>query len=241
MATKKGKGKPAGPKKKPAFRLTRKGVWLWVFLICFISTWMFALGILVGRGTAPVRFDIDKLQKELAELKKKTLSVELRRFFKIKKNSIEERPDFAFHEVLKTTKEEISLPAKPAEKKKKPPPPKPVPKKKQTPEKKVAPRTEKPAASGPDPKKETAQPKTGRQNEKRMSVQVASLKERKDADRMIKTLKGKGFSAYRAIAEIPGKGIWFRVRVGPYKNRDEADRWLGRLKKEKFSGFVVNY
>lgn len=233
MATKKGKGKPSAPKKKYAFRLTRKGVWLWVFLIFFISTWMFALGILVGRGTAPVRFDIDKLRKELAELKEKTLTAELRRF-KISKNAIEEKPDLAFHEALKTTKEEILLPAKP-------PPPKPIQKKNQTVEKKAASKSVKLGTSGSAPKKETAQSASDRQNNKRMSVQVASVKEQKDADKLVKSLKGKGFPAYRAIAKIPGKGIWFRVRVGPYKNRDEADRSLSRLKKEKFSGFVVNY
>ena len=240
MANKKGKDKASAPKKKYAFRLTRKGGWLWVFLILFISTWMFALGIFVGRGTAPVRFDIDKLQKELAELKKKTLSAELRRF-KIDKNAIEEKPDLAFHEELKSTKEEISLPAKPPEEKKKPPPPEPIQKKKQTVEKKAAPKPVKPGTSGSDPKKETAQSASDRQNDKRMSVQVASVKEQKDADRLVKSLKGKGFPAYRAIAKIPGKGIWFRVRVGPYKNRDEADRSLRRLKEVKFSGFVVNY
>jgi cell division septation protein DedD len=240
MATKKGKGKPSAPKKKYAFRLTRKGVWLWIFLIFFISTWMFALGILVGRGTAPVRFDIDKLRKELTELKKKTLAVDLRRF-KINKNAIEEKPDLAFHEALKSTKEEISLPAGPPEEKKKPPSSKPIQKKKQTVEKKAPPKTVTPGTSGSEPKKETAKPASGRQNGKGMSVQVASVKEGKDADRLIKTLKGKGFSAYRVIAEVPGKGLWFRVRVGPFKNRDEADRSLSRLKKEKFSGFVVNY
>lgn len=240
MATKKGKGKPSAPKKKYAFRLTRKGVWLWGFLIFFISTWMFALGILVGRGTAPVRFDIDKLRKELAALKEKTLTAEFRRF-KISKNTIEEKPDLAFHEALKTTKEEILLLTKPPEEKKKPPPPKPVQKKKQTMEKKVAPKSVKPGVSGSDPKKETAQSASDRQNNKRMSVQVASVKERKDADRMVKSLKGKGFPAYRAIAKIPGKGTWFRVRVGPYKNRNEAEGSLRRLKEAKFSGFVVNY
>jgi len=240
MATKKGKDKPSAPKKKYAFRLTRKGAWLWIFLIFFISTWMFALGILVGRGTAPVRFDIDKLRKELAELKEKTLTAELRRF-KISKNTIEEKPDLAFHEALKTTKEEILLPAKPLEEKKNPSASKPVQKRKQAVEKKAAPKSVKPETSGSAPKKETAQSASDRQNNKRMSVQVASVREQKDADRLVKSLKGKGFPAYRAIAKIPGKGIWFRVRVGPYKNRDEADRSLRRLKEAKFPGFVVNY
>ena len=33
--------------------------------IVFISAWMFILGVFVGRGTAPVKFDIKKLSREL--------------------------------------------------------------------------------------------------------------------------------------------------------------------------------
>ena len=86
MTAKKGKGKPSSPNKKYRLQLTRKGVWFWIVSIFFISAWMFALGILVGRGTAPVRFDIHQLQKELAELKKKTLKEELRRLMRNYKN-----------------------------------------------------------------------------------------------------------------------------------------------------------
>ncbi|MBU3950975.1 MAG: hypothetical protein KJ658_02465, partial [Proteobacteria bacterium] len=34
----------------------------------FIAGWMFFLGILVGRGSAPVTFETDRFQKRLAEI-----------------------------------------------------------------------------------------------------------------------------------------------------------------------------
>ena len=46
----------------------------------FVALWMFALGVLVGRGTAPVHFDLDRLQKQLAELKQRVTTEEGERF-----------------------------------------------------------------------------------------------------------------------------------------------------------------
>ena len=43
----------------------------WLGLLCFSSFWMFALGVWVGRGTAPVEIDIKELQKELAGISDK--------------------------------------------------------------------------------------------------------------------------------------------------------------------------
>ena len=69
MNPKKTKATKTSGKNKYLLQLTRKGVFLGICLIFFISAWMFVLGILVGRGTAPVHFDIEVLQKELIALK----------------------------------------------------------------------------------------------------------------------------------------------------------------------------
>ncbi len=237
MAAKKGKAKPASPRQKYSLRLTRKGVWFWIVSICFISVWMFVLGILVGRGTAPVRFDIHQLQKELAELREKTLKEELH-WFKIDKDVLEDKSNLAFYEELKTDKEDISLPAEPIQEKRTPPTPKPPQKKTSPAAHKADPKPEKPESSGSGPKKSST-PQTP--TKARLSVQVASVKDQKEADKIVLRLKENGFRAYRILAKVPGKGIWFRIRVGPYKNRVEANRALQRLKKEKYNGFLVNY
>ncbi|MDP7077160.1 MAG: hypothetical protein QGI64_02665, partial [Desulfobacterales bacterium] len=49
-------------------------------MIFFVAAWMFFLGILVGRGTAPVKFNIEKLQKKLAALKAEDINEKLTRF-----------------------------------------------------------------------------------------------------------------------------------------------------------------
>ncbi|MCX5882113.1 MAG: SPOR domain-containing protein [Deltaproteobacteria bacterium] len=43
---------------------------LWIGLILLISGWMFFLGVLVGRGTAPALFDYQKIETEIAALAK---------------------------------------------------------------------------------------------------------------------------------------------------------------------------
>jgi cell division protein FtsN len=52
-------------------------------------------------------------------------------------------------------------------------------------------------------------------------------------------LKKKGFHAYRAIGKVPGKGIWYRVRVGEYKSRVSARYTLNKLKKAGLKPIVV--
>ena len=227
MVKTKGKDRPPPERKKYSLQLTRKGVALWIFLIFFISSWMFALGILVGRDTAPVKFDIKKLQKELAALKNQRLIKELRRF-KIDRDTLENKPDLPFHEQLKSNTEDFSLPAQPVKKKKAPVPKKAVskiPKQDDT----------KTVATAKTPQKKQTNP-----DRKRLTVQVASVKNQKDADKIVARLKNKGFSAYRSIAKIPDKGIWFRVRVGPLYSRAEADKMLIRLRKEKFKAIILN-
>ena len=47
--------------KKPFIVLNRKKVIGWIIAILFLCAWMFVLGVLVGRDTAPVKFDIQQL------------------------------------------------------------------------------------------------------------------------------------------------------------------------------------
>ena len=235
MAKKRRKDQPAQSKKKFALQLTRKGVGLMVCLIVLISAWTFTLGVLVGRDTAPVKFDIKKLEKRLAALKASDLKEKLKRF-KISSNDAEEKkPELGFHEALKTTKSDIQFPA---------PIPKQVldkliPAKPEKEEKKKISKTKEPQKKTETPKTKSKPEPAGSQ--KRFTVQVASTKDLKDADRLVSRLKTKGYPAYKILGKVPGKGIWFRVRVGPYGNKDEAKKALAKLKKNKLKGFILNY
>ena len=65
------------------------------------------------------------------------------------------------------------------------------------------------------------------------------MKNARDADRLVAELKKTGFHAYRAIGKVPGKGIWYRVRVGEYKSRASARHTLNQLKKAGLKPIVV--
>ncbi|MBU4388086.1 MAG: hypothetical protein KKB23_00920, partial [Proteobacteria bacterium] len=90
-------------KKKFSFQFLPKGPSIWIFLIIFVSVWMFALGVLVGRDTAPVKFDIEKLQKELVVLKEAVIRRE-QKLFKVDSDAVRDKTDFGFYEALKETK-----------------------------------------------------------------------------------------------------------------------------------------
>ena len=71
------------------------------------------------------------------------------------------------------------------------------------------------------------------------SIQLAALKEREEADTIVKRLAAKGYPAYVA-APIKEKVPIFRVRVGKYKDRHEADTVAAKLQKEEqFKPWVV--
>ena len=53
--------------KKPFLVLNRRKLFGWGVAIFFLCAWMFVLGVLVGRDTAPVKFDIKKLRQKISD------------------------------------------------------------------------------------------------------------------------------------------------------------------------------
>lgn len=215
-------------KKKRSFRLMNKGTGRWLCLIFFVSAWMFILGIFAGRGTAPVQFDIEKLQKELIVLKEAIIKKELSRF-KIDSNATDSKTNLEFYEALKDTKEHTKehkfIHSDVSGQKRK------FPIKKTEPEKAVS-------TKAPKKKKTLALDKKN-ETGKNFTIQVASLKKLEAADKIVKKLIKKGYRAYTTSANIPKKGVWHRVRIGDFKTKAEAGSALNKLKKEKLNGFVV--
>ena len=71
------------------------------------------------------------------------------------------------------------------------------------------------------------------------AIQVAALRERSEADTIVKRLAGKGYPAY-VLAPVQGAPSVYRVRVGKFKDRREADTVAARLQKEEqFKPWVV--
>jgi cell division septation protein DedD len=65
------------------------------------------------------------------------------------------------------------------------------------------------------------------------TVQVASFKKESEAQEFAEGLKSKGYPVFIKQAEIPGRGIWYRVRIGTFKTIQEAKIYGNDLKKRE--------
>jgi cell division septation protein DedD len=236
------KRKSPSTAERPPLTFSRKSVWGWVCLMFLICGWMFFIGVLVGRGTAPLKFDIpqirDRLKSSLGSLEEDHKTSAPKDGGVVKDNT-----ELDFYEDLKKNKADgDSLKLRD---------PKAVPQKIDTgPERPV---TEKQVQSEAQPAAVESSPPPVRQPEekpepqkasedksKSLTVQVASVRNAQDADRLVEKLQKGGYPAYRAIGKVPGQGIWYRVRVGQYATRSEAQKILEQLKKEGQKPIMVN-
>jgi cell division protein FtsN len=72
-------------------------------------------------------------------------------------------------------------------------------------------------------KKEPA-PTTSSSSKVRYTLQVASYPDRDGAEHDVKKLKQGGYAAFIVAAEVPGKGVWYRVRLGSFSNKASAEK-----------------
>lgn len=98
--------------------------------------------------------------------------------------------------------------------------------------------TEKPVTA-PPATKPTPATASGEPAGAGFAIQVAALRERNEADTIVRRLSGKGYAAY-VIAPSAGTPTMYRVRVGKFKERREADAVAARLQKEEqFKPWIV--
>jgi DedD protein len=72
-------------------------------------------------------------------------------------------------------------------------------------------------------------------------LQVASFKDQGEADKLVDDLRRRGHRAFRQAAYVPARGLWHRVRIGPFKNRFEASRYKAEFEKnERMTPFLVD-
>jgi len=188
----------------------------WTGLLLVVCLWFFVLGLLVGRGWVPVPGVGSPLKKELAQARENTLA----------QKAAEAQVRLDFHEALKTDDPRppegpaVLTPAtvKPSS------PPEPAPKP-APPEVPTAPSPEKPAPTDTDGKIFT--------------IQVAAVRDAKAAEKMIETLKEKGFDAYTTQAEVTDGIVWHRIRCGAFESREEASPLLSRLKDAGYGPMLV--
>jgi cell division protein FtsN len=243
--------------KKPFIVMTRRKIAGWVFVIFFLCAWMFVLGILVGRGTAPVKFDIAAIEKKIEASKRNDPGKPEKMPAHKDSATLKDKTKLEFYEALKENSEDTKVPAlqqpkiikqkieKPAPKAVAPKPPEATPQKptsgKAVSQKAGAQKSQPGKAAQKDAptKKKVAAVKPTSSSGPIYTIQAASVKNAKDADRLIEKLKKSGYPAYRAIGKVQGKGIWFRVRIGEYKNKSEALGVIKKLKKDGLKPILV--
>ena len=72
------------------------------------------------------------------------------------------------------------------------------------------------------------------------TLQLSSTQRRADADRFAARLREKGYAPMVNEAQVPGRGTWYRVRLGSFTSREGAARYLGDFKREtQLDAFVT--
>ncbi len=87
-----------------------------------------------------------------------------------------------------------------------------------------------------------ASPSIGiRSGSPRYGLQVVSVQGREKAESIVRELASKGYPSPRIIpAEVPGRGTWYRVRVGPFETKEEAESWARQIRdRERMQPQIV--
>ena len=70
-------------------------------------------------------------------------------------------------------------------------------------------------------------------------LQAGAFPNSADADNLKARLALLGYEASIQTAEIPGKGIWHRVRVGPFNSMDELDKTRTALEQNQIKTHLI--
>lgn len=73
------------------------------------------------------------------------------------------------------------------------------------------------------------------------AIQVASFKNQDDAERFVTDLRKRGHRSYRMAANVHGRGLWHRVRIGPFKSKYEATLYKKKIEEsERLTVLVID-
>jgi cell division septation protein DedD len=91
------------------------------------------------------------------------------------------------------------------------------------------------AVAPPEPDELPAPPK----NVGKYTVQLGALQSRAEALQLVTRSSVAGLRAYVAEAKLPGKGVWYRVRVGAFSDKVSAERYRRDVERELRTSAVV--
>ena len=209
--------------------------WGRYLLLFFIAAWMFVLGVLVGRGTAPVQFDTQALQKELASLRDAMVKKE-RAAMESALRGQDDKAALKFYEALgKDGPDDVdTLSMAPAASGDAVPSAPSVGRPTVPHKSRPAIMAKKSSASvGVDAPTTASRTPPEATPTGRLTIQVAAVKDAAAARQIVANLKKDGYPAYLSKVSLPGQGDWYRVRVGRYDDRRQAAGDMDRLRKAR--------
>lgn len=222
----------------------------------FIGAWLFLLGVMAGRGTAPVTFDTLNFQERLKAIVDAYIDpnapadpdekMALRYFdalsdeqggeemvIPVPKDDPEQTPESIGEletAVSKTPAEEAESVDATGE---------------------IPVKTSRKAATLNKPMAEKSKEATTEEmkplgageaeeldSQSRYTIQVAAFRSFRDAITQMAELEKKGFTANRTAKELDGI-TWYRVRIGEFTSRDAAARYLDRLNQAGINGMII--
>ena len=71
------------------------------------------------------------------------------------------------------------------------------------------------------------------------TVQLSAYQDKTEADRFAAGLRDKGYAPFIVEATIPGKGTWYRVRMGRFGTREAASRYMEDFRRETSMNAIV--
>ncbi len=243
--------KTAAPAKRPASPTASPRGWL---LLLAVGACMFILGVVVGRNTVPLNFDMENLDRKLTRLSpsvmaepKQPAAPEEKKpdnmpfdFYDKLKDPPAERPDGGppqvktpeFDKQPEATAITVAQLKKTSEKQPDKPAAEPA-RQTEKPRRKTAENTPEPAGqqqakAGTQPK-QTPASQAEKPRKGAYAIQVASLRDPEKAKTVREKFRDKGYPAYTRQALVEGKGKWSRVRIGPYSAKKQAKSDLARL------------
>ena len=77
----------------------------------------------------------------------------------------------------------------------------------------------------------------------RFAVQMEATPELNVAQDKVRKYKGQGLDAYIVKTEVPGKGTFYRIRVGVFATQADAKGYIAQLQKLGFGSdfFIATY
>jgi cell division septation protein DedD len=217
----------------------------------FIIVWMFILGIFVGRGNAPVKFDTRKFQKRLANIAgeyetehKSSGETDIQFYEALQKpmpgaDNLLDDHNFSAPVPVEPSRTDNEFNAESKES---------IVKSKKKISLKLSQKSlTKAKYSVLKKKKLAAESSKSASVSKRVSnkgikgnytIQIAAFKDVTGAIEKIASLKAKGHSGYKTLGKVQDQ-IWHRVRVGNFPDTEVARIYLRKLKLDNFNGIII--